>query len=100
MENFKANIYIYFTFTNHSKTSSDTCISDDDLLKKLLNSIFVALKGDAVSTPDFDTNISILIKDDKIELSISGNNVSKFRATILSFLRLTDVAYSTILLDK
>ena len=73
---------------------------DGDILKKPLNSIFVALRGDIQSIPDFDTNVTVSIENNYIILSISGNNMSKFRASLLSFLRLIDLAYSVLYIDK
>ena len=72
----------------------------NDILKKPLNSIFVALKGDVQSTPDFDTNVTVTMGNNCIILSITGNNISKFRASLLSFLRLVDLAYSVLHIDK
>lgn len=96
MESFKTKIYIYFNIKNDTEILKDSFIDDTDVLRKLLYSIFTALKGDIKSTPDFDTHVNVSIEDSCILLSLSGNNISKFRASILSFLRLIDVAYSAI----
>ena len=102
MESFKAKILIYFDVEhkNHNKGFFPPNNDDGDILKKPLNSIFVALKGDIQSTPDFDTNVTVSTENNYIILSISGNNVSKFRASLLSFLRLVDLAYSILYIDK
>ena len=102
MESFKAKILIYFDVEqkNHNKGFFPPNNDDSDVLKKPLNSIFVALKGDIQSTPDFDTNVTVSTENNYIILSISGNNVSKFRASLLSFLRLVDLAYSVLYIDK
>lgn len=102
MESFKAKIFIYFDVEHnkHNKGFFPPNNDDGDILKKPLNSIFVALKGDIQSTPDFDTNVTVSIENNSIILSISGNNMSKFRASLLSFLRLVDLAYSVLYIDK
>ena len=71
-----------------------------NLLTRQLNSIFIALKGDIQSTPDFDTRVIVSTESNRIVLSISSNNISKFRATITSLLRLIDLSYSVIHIDK
>ena len=102
MESFKAKIFIYFEVehNNHDTGFFPSNSDDGDIIKKPLNSIFVALKGDIQSTPDFDTNVTVSIENNYIVLSISGNNMSKFRASLLSFLRLVDLAYSVLYIDK
>ena len=102
MESFKAKIFIYFDVEhiNPNKRFFPSNNDDSDILKKPLNSIFIALKGDIQSTPDFDTNVTVSIENNYIILSISGNNMSKFRASLLSFLRLVDLAYSVLHIDK
>lgn len=102
MESFKAKIFIYFDVkhNNHNKEFFPSNNDDGDILKKPLNSIFVALRGDIQSLPDFDTNVTVSIENNYITLSISGNNMSKFRASLLSFLRLVDLAYSVLYIDK
>ena len=102
MESFKAKIFIYFEVehNNHDTGFFPSNSDDGDIIKKPLNSIFVALKGDIQSTPDFDTNVTVSIENNSIILSISGNNMSKFRASLLSFLRLVDLAYSVLYIDK
>jgi tRNA threonylcarbamoyladenosine modification (KEOPS) complex Pcc1 subunit len=102
LESFKAKIFIYFEVehNNHDTGFFPSNSDDGDITKKPLNSIFVALKGDIQSTPDFDTNVTVSIENNYIILSISGNNMSKFRASLLSFLRLVDLAYSVLYIDK
>jgi len=102
LESFKAKIFIYFDaeHKNYSKGFFPPNNNDGDILKKPLNSIFVALKGDIQSTPEFDTHVTVSIENNHIILSISGNNMSKFRASLLSFLRLVDLAYSVLYIDK
>ena len=102
MESFKAKIFIYFEVehNNHETGFFPSNSDDGDIIKKPLNSIFVALKGDIQSTPDFDTNVTVSIENNYIILSITGNNMSKFRASLLSFLRLVDLAYSVLYIDK
>ena len=102
MESFKAKIFIYFDaeHKNYNKGFFPPNNDDGDILKKPLNSIFVALRGDIQSTPDFDTDVTVSIENNHIILSISGNNMSKFRASLLSFLRLVDLAYSVLYIDK
>jgi tRNA threonylcarbamoyladenosine modification (KEOPS) complex Pcc1 subunit len=102
LESFKAKIFIYFDVEhiNPNKRFFPSNNDDRDILKKPLNSIFVALRGDIQSTPDFDTDVTVSIENNHIILSISGNNISKFRASLLSFLRLVDLAYSVLYIDK
>lgn len=102
MESFKAKIFIYFDIdlNNHNTRFFHPNNDDGDFLKKPLNSIFDALKGDIQSTPDFDTHVTVSKENDFIILSISGNNLSKFRASLLTFLRLLDLAYSVLYIDK
>ena len=102
MENFKAKIFIYFNTDHNNYNTRFFPYNNDDgnVLKKPLNSIFVAIKGDIQSTPDFDTHVTVSIENDYIILSISSNNISKFRASLLSFLRLADLAYSVLHIDK
>lgn len=102
MESFKAKIFIYFDIDhyNHNTRFFHSNNDDGDFLKKPLNSIFDALKGDIQSTPDFDTHVTVSKENDFIILSISGNNLSKFRASLLTFLRLLDLAYSVLYIDK
>ncbi len=98
MESFKANICIFFgTSSNVIQLEKNIFIGNDELLKKLLYSIYIALKGDSNTSPDFDTRVNVsVMNNSSISLTISSNNISKFRASILSFLRLTDLAYSII----
>jgi tRNA threonylcarbamoyladenosine modification (KEOPS) complex Pcc1 subunit len=99
LESFKAKIFIYFDI-DHNNRFFHSNNDDGDFLKKPLNSIFDALKGDIQSTPDFDTHVTVSKENDFIILSISGNNLSKFRASLLTFLRLLDLAYSVLYIDK
>ncbi len=103
MENFNANICIFFEDSsnnnNHPSLKRNNHTYNEDTLKRLLYSIYIALKGDIHSAPDFDTTVNVSIINNHILLSISGNNVSKFRATILSLLTLTDLAHSILRID-
>jgi tRNA threonylcarbamoyladenosine modification (KEOPS) complex Pcc1 subunit len=95
LENYKANFCIFFNELDiHSKNDS---LENKDRFKKLLNAIYVAIKGDIYSSPNFDIHVNISIMDDcYIVLCISGNDQSKFRASILSYLKIIDVVYTTI----
>jgi len=96
LENYNSRIHIYFDI----KPNPDFFKDSTNLLNRQLNSIFVALKGDIQSTPDFDTRVTVSTEKNYIVLSISSNNISKFRATIISLLRLIDLSYSVIHVDK
>ena len=61
-----------------------------------MNAVYVALKGDIYSSPNFDTVINISLMDDYIILDIASNDQSKFRASISSFLRLINLVYMTL----
>lgn len=98
MESYKAKIHIYFKFDQ--SINSDFLKEHRERAEKQLNSAYIALKGDIQSTPDFDTKVTTLIEDNGIVLNVSGNNISKFRATILSFLRLVDLSFSVIQIDN
>ncbi|WP_172602198.1 KEOPS complex subunit Pcc1 [Candidatus Nitrosocosmicus franklandus] len=69
-------------------------------MNRQLNSIFIALKGDIQSTPDFDTHVTISTENNYIILYVSSNNLSKFRATIITILRLIDLSYSVIRIEQ
>ncbi len=101
LENYKANFCIFF----NDSYNSDICLKNDqidnqDKFKKLLKAIYVALKGDIYSSPNFDTIVNISMMDNYIMLCVSGNDPSKFRASILSFLRLIDLVYATLYLNS
>lgn len=102
LASYKANFCIFF----RDSINSNICLKNDSIKnqdvfnKKLLNTIYVALKGDLCSSPDFDTTIDIFIMDNCIELDISGNDPSKFRASVLSFLRLIDIVYTTLFVNR
>ncbi len=101
LENYKANICIFF----HNSCNSNINLKNDsvenpDRFKKL-KAIYVALKGDIFSSPtNFDTTVNISMMDNYIVLCISGNDQSKFRASILSFLRMIDLVYATLSLNS
>ena len=97
MESYKANIHIYFK--PNQSINSDFLKDYEEQIEKQLNSAYIAIKGDIQSTPDFDTEVTTFIEGNRIVLNISGNNVSKFRATLLSFLRLVDLSFSVIQID-
>ncbi len=96
MESYNSKIHIYFNI----EPNSDFFADSNNLLTRQLNSIFIALKGDIKSTPDFDTHVTVSTENNRIILSISSNNISKFRATITSLLRLIDLSYSVIHIDQ
>ncbi len=101
LENYKANFCIFF----NNSYNSNICIKNDqiknqDRFKKLLKATYVALKGDIYSSPNFDTTVNISMMDNYIVLCISGNDQSKFRASILSFLRLIDLICATLYLNN
>jgi len=96
LESYNSKIHIYFNI----KPNSDFLADSTNLLTRQLNSIFIALKGDIQSTPDFDTHVTVSIENNCIILSVSSNNISKFRATIISLLRLIDLSYSVIHIDQ
>lgn len=97
MESYKAKIHIYFKL--NQSISSDSLQDYKERIEKQLNSAYIAIKGDIQSTPNFDTEVSTFMDGNCIVLNISGNNVSKFRATLLSFLRLVDLSFSVIQMD-
>ncbi len=92
LKSYKSNFCIFF-----DDIEKDPNISNDkDHFEKLLNTIYVALKGDIGCSPNFDTIISISKKDNHIVLDVSSDDLSKFRATIISLLKLIDLIYTTI----
>ncbi|MDQ6723968.1 MAG: hypothetical protein M3Z01_06865, partial [Thermoproteota archaeon] len=99
LENYKANICIFFhSSCNLNINLKNESVENPDRFKKLLKAIYVALKGDIFSSPSFDTAINISMMDEYIVLCVSGNDQSKFRASILSFLRMIDLVYTTLVL--
>ncbi|HYG00540.1 MAG TPA: KEOPS complex subunit Pcc1 [Candidatus Saccharimonadales bacterium] len=97
MESYNSKIHIYFDINYNPDILKE---DSTNLLTKQLSSIFIAIKGDIKSTPDFDTLVTVSIENNCIILSISSNNISKFRATIISLLRLIDLSYSVIHIDN
>ena len=96
MENYKAKFCIFFDGLDIN--SKNDFFENKDQFKKLLNAIYVAIKGDIYSSPNFDTNVNISIVDNcYIILCVSGNDQSKFRASILSYLKMVDLVCTTIL---
>ena len=98
LESYKANFCIFF----NDHCDSNLClksesIENQDKFKKLLNAIYVALKGDIYSSPDFGTTVNVSVANHCVVLCISGSDQSKFRASILSFLRMIDLVYTTLL---
>jgi tRNA threonylcarbamoyladenosine modification (KEOPS) complex Pcc1 subunit len=102
LASYKANFCIFFRDSNNSNAflKNDSIENQNIFNKKLLNTIYVALKGDICSSPDFDTIVDISIMDNYIELHISGNDPSKFRVSILSFLRLIDIVCTTLFINR
>lgn len=108
MESFKADISIFFPSQSFSFNKS--IIQNNYLyyeydssyflyLKKVLQTLYHTLKGDINSTPNFDTSIKISNLSNSILLSIASDDISKFRASILTILRLLDLTYSMIKID-
>ena len=98
LESYKANFCIFLSDSH----DSNLCLKNDpienpDKFKKLLNAIYVALKGDIYSSPDFGTTVDVSMANHCVVLCISGSDQSKFRASILSFLRMIDLVYTTLL---
>jgi tRNA threonylcarbamoyladenosine modification (KEOPS) complex Pcc1 subunit len=98
LESYKANFCIFLSDSH----DSNVCLKNDsienrDKFKKLLNAICVALKGDIYSSPDFGTTVNVSVANHCVVLCISGSDQSKFRASILSFLRMIDLVYTTLL---
>jgi tRNA threonylcarbamoyladenosine modification (KEOPS) complex Pcc1 subunit len=101
LENYKANFCIFFrdSFNSPSlnlKRGQANEQQQNILKKKLLDAIYVALKGDIYSSPNFNTAINIFLLDDFIILNISSNDQSKFRASISSFLRLINLVHTIL----
>ena len=98
LESYKANFCIFFNYPHDSDLFlKNDPIENQDKSKKLLNAIYVALKGDVYSSPDFGTAVTVSMVNHCIVLCISGSDPSKFRASILSFLRMVDLVYATLL---
>ena len=98
LESYKANFCIFLS----DSYDSNLCLKNDsiespDKFKKLLNAIYVALKGDIHSSSDFGTTVDVSMTNHCVVLCISGSDQSKFRASILSFLRMIDLVYTTLL---
>jgi len=98
LESYKSKIHIYFK--SNQSINSDFLNDHRERIEKQLNSVYIAIKGDIQSTPDFDTKVTTFIEGNCIVLNIYGNNISKFRATILSLLRLVDLSFSVIQIDN
>ena len=101
MESYKANFCIFF-YDKHD--TSDLYIENNSAEnqnkgKKLLNAIYVALKGDLYSSPGFDTNVNISLMGCNIVIGMTSDDPSKFRASALSILRLIDLVYRTIFIN-
>jgi tRNA threonylcarbamoyladenosine modification (KEOPS) complex Pcc1 subunit len=104
LENYKANFCIFFKDLFNSSPlyfeKKDQINDQQNILKKkLLNAVYVALKGDIYSSPNFDTVINISLMDDYILLDMASNDQSKFRASISSFLRLINLIYTILYND-
>ncbi len=97
LKSYKSNFCIFFEDIEKD-LNIITNSNDKDHSKNLLNTIYAALKGDIDSSPNFDTVINISKRDKHIVLDISSDNLSKFRATIISLLKLIDLIYTTIYL--
>jgi len=98
LESYKANFCIFFhdkhNYNIHSENNSS---ENQNISKKILNAVYVALKGDLFSSPGFDTNVNIsMMGSSYIVISITSNDPSKLRASALSILRLIDLVYRTV----
>ena len=92
LENYKANFCIFLQ--DLCKLENNPIDNHQNTLKeKILRSIYVALKGDIYSSPNPETILNISMVNDQILFCISSNDQSKFRASILSFLRLVNLVY-------
>jgi tRNA threonylcarbamoyladenosine modification (KEOPS) complex Pcc1 subunit len=101
LENYKANFCIFFNDLFNSSSlyfeKKDPINNQQNILKKrLLDAVYVALKGDIYSSPNLDTIVNISLKNDYILLDISSNDQSKFHASISSFLRLINLVYTIL----
>lgn len=104
LENYKAKFCIFFQDSFNSSSlyfeKKDQINDQQNILKKkLLNTIYVALKGDIYSSPNFDSIINISLMDGCVLLNISSNDQSKFRASISSFLRLINLVYTILYIN-
>jgi tRNA threonylcarbamoyladenosine modification (KEOPS) complex Pcc1 subunit len=104
LEKYKANFSIFFKDSSNSFSSSSLFFEKKDqindqqniLKKKLLNAVYVALKGDIYSSPNLDTIINISLMDGYILFGIVSNDQSKFRSSISSFIRLINLVYTIL----
>ena len=102
MENYKANFCIFFkdlfnsTSSLHFEKKDQINDQQNILKKKLLNAVYVALKGDIYSSPNLDTIINISLMDGYILFGIVSNDQSKFRSSISSFIRLINLVYTIL----
>ena len=101
MESYKANFCIFFQdeYDSSNIYIENSSAENQNKVKKLLNAIYVALKGDLCSSPGFDTTVNISMMGGNIVMSISSDDPSKFRASALSILRLIDLVYRTIFIN-
>jgi tRNA threonylcarbamoyladenosine modification (KEOPS) complex Pcc1 subunit len=98
LESYKANFCIFLSDSHDCNLClKNDSIENHDKFKKLLNAIYVALKGDIYSSSDFGTTVDVSMTNHCVLLCISGSDQSKFRASILSFLRMIDLVYTTLL---
>ena len=98
MERYKANLCIFF----HDKCDSNNIYLENGSaknpikVKELLYAIYIALKGDLDSSPGFDTTVSISMVANYIVVHVTSGDLSKFRASVSSILRLIDLIYRTL----
>ncbi len=98
LESYKANFCIFLSdLIDSNFFLKNDSIESPDKYKKLLNAIYVALKGDIYSSSDFGTTVDVSMTNHCVLLCISGSDQSKFRASILSFLRMIDLVYTILL---
>jgi tRNA threonylcarbamoyladenosine modification (KEOPS) complex Pcc1 subunit len=99
LEKYKANICIFF----HDKIDfNNICLENGSAknpidVKELLNAAYIALKGDLGSSPGFGTAVNISMLDSYIVVNMTSDDLSKFRASVSSLLRLIDLIYRTLL---
>jgi len=60
------------------------------------SAIYSALKPDVKSSPERQVSADIRLKDDKISIDISSNDLSHLRASLNSYLRLARAASSCL----
>ena len=101
LESYKANFCIFFhdKYDTFNLYIENNPAENQNRVKKLLNAIYVALKGDLCSSPCFDTHVNISMMGCNIVIGITSNDPSKFRASALSILRLIDLVYRTIFIN-